>query len=145
MVVVSENAALFQGDRHARAILPALAAGESSSSQPPAQLPQEQKELHVLGLVRGVLSLDYCEEIVQTLHLQLCLCHCSQQPPTAMSAERRYKHYSYTVEPPNKGHLGTRSFVLCKEVSFIWRFLIVQVGISTSSFERCPLFGAFFN
>ena len=27
----------------------------------------------------------------------------------------------YTVEPPNKGHVGTRSFVLYREVSFILR------------------------
>ena len=27
-----------------------------------------------------------------------------------------------TVEPPNKGHLGTRASVLYSEVSFIWRF-----------------------
>ena len=28
----------------------------------------------------------------------------------------------YTVEPPNKGHVGTRSFVLYREVSFIKRY-----------------------
>ena len=26
-----------------------------------------------------------------------------------------------TVEPPKKGYVGTRSFVLYREVSFIWR------------------------
>ena len=28
---------------------------------------------------------------------------------------------THTVEPPNKGHLGTRASVLYSEVSFIWR------------------------
>ena len=27
----------------------------------------------------------------------------------------------YTVEPPNKGHVGAKSFVLYREVSFIRR------------------------
>ena len=73
----------------------------------------------------------------------------------------------YTVEPPNKGHVGTRSFVLYREVSFIRRlkctgiigieknrFVLYRevsfiqrlkctgiIGIGTSRFiERCSLF-----
>ena len=39
-------------------------------------------------------------------------------PPTPF-----YIHiiYTYTVEPPNKGHLGTRASVHYSEVSFNWR------------------------
>ena len=36
------------------------------------------------------------------------------------------------MEPPNKGHIGTRNFSLYKEVSFIQRLSII--GIGTSSF-----------
>ena len=41
--------------------------------------------------------------------------------------------FEYTVEPPNKGHVGTKSFVLYREVSFIWRLKytgIIGIGIS---------------
>ena len=37
----------------------------------------------------------------------------------------------YTVEPLNKGHIGTRSFVLYRDVSFIRGFII---GIEKSRF-----------
>ena len=41
----------------------------------------------------------------------------------------------YTVEPPNKGHIGTRSFVLYREVSFIRRLKCTGIiGIGTSRF-----------
>ena len=41
----------------------------------------------------------------------------------------------YTVEPPNKGHIGTKSFVLYKEVSFIRRLKCTGIiGIGTSRF-----------
>ena len=41
----------------------------------------------------------------------------------------------YTVEPLNKGHVGTRSFVLCREVSFIRRLKCIGIiGIGTSRF-----------
>ena len=41
----------------------------------------------------------------------------------------------YTVEPPNKGHVGTRSFVLYREVSFIRRLKCTGImGIGTSRF-----------
>ena len=36
----------------------------------------------------------------------------------------------YTVEPPNKGHVGTRSFVLYREVSFIRRLKCTGIGTS---------------
>ena len=40
-----------------------------------------------------------------------------------------------TVKPPNKGHIGTRSFVLYREVSFIRRLKCTGViGIGTSRF-----------
>ena len=40
-----------------------------------------------------------------------------------------------TVEPPNKGHVGTRSFVLYREVSFIWRLKCTGIiGIGMNSF-----------
>ena len=40
-----------------------------------------------------------------------------------------------TVEPPNKGHVWTRSFVLYREVSFIWRLKCTGIiGIGTSIF-----------
>ena len=40
-----------------------------------------------------------------------------------------------TVEPPNKGHIGTRSFVLYREVSFIPRLKCTGIiGIGTSRF-----------
>ena len=41
--------------------------------------------------------------------------------------------YFYTVEPPNKGHIGIRSFVLYREVSFIRRLKctgIIGIGMS---------------
>ena len=39
------------------------------------------------------------------------------------------------MEPPNKGHVGTRSFVLCREVSFIQRLKFTGIiGIGTSRF-----------
>ena len=56
--------------------------------------------------------------------------------------------YWYTVEPPNKGHVGTRSFVLYREVSFIRRLKCTGIiGIGTSRFVlyrgflylECPL------
>ena len=55
---------------------------------------------------------------------------------------------SYTVEPPNKGHVGTRSFVLYREVSFI-RMLkctgIIGIGrVDLSFIERSSLFGVSF-
>ena len=41
----------------------------------------------------------------------------------------------YTVEPPNKGHVGTRSFVLYREVSFIQRLKCTGIiGIRMSRF-----------
>ena len=41
--------------------------------------------------------------------------------------------YWYTVEPLNKGHIGTRSFVLYREVSFIQRLKCTgTIGIRTS-------------
>ena len=40
-----------------------------------------------------------------------------------------------TVEPPNKGHIGTRSFVPYREVSFIRRLKCTGIiGIGTSRF-----------
>ena len=39
------------------------------------------------------------------------------------------------MEPPNKGHVGIRSFVLYREVSFIWRLKCTGIiGIGTSRF-----------
>ena len=56
----------------------------------------------------------------------------------------RIKHYQIkesrtyianTVEPPNKGHIGTRSFVLYREVSFIQRLKCTGIiGIGTCGF-----------
>ena len=55
------------------------------------------------------------------------------------------KDVSNTVEPPNKGHDGTRGFVLYREVSFIRRLKCTGIiGIGTSFIERCPLFGVSF-
>ena len=43
--------------------------------------------------------------------------------------------YTYTVEPPNKGHVRTRSFVLYREVSFIRRLKCTGIiGIGSSRF-----------
>ena len=43
--------------------------------------------------------------------------------------------FTDTVEPLNKGHVGTRSFVLYREVSFIWRLKCTGIiGIGTSRF-----------
>ena len=41
-----------------------------------------------------------------------------------------------TVEPPNKGHIGTRNFVFYREVSFIRRLKCTGtiIGIGTSRF-----------
>ena len=44
-----------------------------------------------------------------------------------------YSPLVYTVEPPNKGHVGTRSFVLYRQVSFIRRLQctgIIRIGTS---------------
>ena len=53
-----------------------------------------------------------------------------------------------TVEPPNKGHVGTRSFVLYREVSFIRRLKCTGIiGIGTSIFvlyREVFLFGVSF-
>ena len=41
--------------------------------------------------------------------------------------------FPYTAEPPNKGHVETRSFVLYREVSFIRRLKctgIIGIGMS---------------
>ena len=39
------------------------------------------------------------------------------------------------MEPPNKGHVGTRSFVLYREVSFIRRLKCTGIiGIGTNRF-----------
>ena len=73
MVVGPQNAALLESDGHARPVLPALAAGEPPSPQSPAELLQTQKELDVLGLVGGVLSLDRAEQVSHSLQFQLCL------------------------------------------------------------------------
>ena len=70
MVVGSQSATLFQSDRHPCPVLPTLAAGESAALQPPTQLLQIEKELHVLGLVGGVLALDLYEQISRCLQLQ---------------------------------------------------------------------------
>ena len=44
-------------------------------------------------------------------------------------------HLAITVEPPNKGHIGTRGFVFYREVSFIWRLKYTSIiGIGTSGF-----------
>ena len=56
-------------------------------------------------------------------------------------------HNAYnTVEPPNKGHVGTRNFVLYREVSFIPRLKCTGIiGIGMSRFvlyvlySECPL------
>ena len=41
----------------------------------------------------------------------------------------------YTMEPLNKGHVGTRSFVLYREVSFILRLKCTGIkGIGMSSY-----------
>ena len=51
------------------------------------------------------------------------------------SNEGGEKQYAYTVEPPNKGHIGTRSFVLHREMSFIRRLKCTGIiGIRTSRF-----------
>ena len=56
--------------------------------------------------------------------------------------------FVYTVEPPNKGHVGTRSFILYREVSYIRRLKctgIIKIGRVDLSFkERCSLFGVSF-
>ena len=50
-------------------------------------------------------------------------------------------YYHNIVEPPNKGHIGTRSFVLYREVSFIRRLKctgIIGIGqVDLSFIERC--------
>ena len=51
----------------------------------------------------------------------------------------------YTVEPPSKGHVRTRSFVHYREIPFIWRLKCNGIiGIGLSFIERCSLFGVFF-
>ena len=74
-------------------------------------------------------------------------------PPTPVgcsgsTAVVLYLYNMYTVKPPNKGHVGTGSFVLYREVSFIWRSKCTGViGIGTIRFafiERCSLFGVSF-
>ena len=61
----------------------------------------------------------------------------------------------YTVEPPNKGHVGTRSFGDYREIPFIWRLRLEYspyldlkcngiIGIGLSFIERCSLFGVSF-
>ena len=43
--------------------------------------------------------------------------------------------FDYTAEPPNKGRVGTRSFVLYREVPFIRRLKCTGIiGIGTSRF-----------
>ena len=45
------------------------------------------------------------------------------------------------MEPPNKGHVQTRSFVLNREVSFIWRLKCTGIiGVGMYFRERCSLF-----
>ena len=47
----------------------------------------------------------------------------------------------YTVEPPSKGHVGTRSFGNYGEIPFIWRLKCNGIiGIGLSFIERCSLF-----
>ena len=47
----------------------------------------------------------------------------------------KHTYNTYTVEPPKKGHIGTRSFVLYREVSFIRRLKCTGIiGIGTSRF-----------
>ena len=51
-----------------------------------------------------------------------------------MQTHNPFKEHN-TVEPPNTGHVGTRSFVLYREVSFIRRLKCTGViGIGTSRF-----------
>ena len=77
--------------------------------------------------------------------------HCQGWPAAAQSiCSRKLQAHNihgytllYTVEPPNKGHLGTRASVLYSEVSFIrrlemyWHYRQVTFWCS----ESCPLFG----
>ena len=46
--------------------------------------------------------------------------------------------YMYTVEPLNKGHVGTRNFVLYREVSFIRRLKCNGI-IRIWGEQICPL------
>ena len=47
----------------------------------------------------------------------------------------------YAMEPPNKGHVGTRSFGHYREIPFIWRLKCNGIiGIGLSFIERCSLF-----
>ena len=56
------------------------------------------------------------------------------QQPAGLPLTRRLPHLPYTVEPPNKGHIGTRSFVLQKRCfSFIQRLKCTGI-IRTSRF-----------
>ena len=53
----------------------------------------------------------------------------------------------YTVEPPNKVHVGTRSFVLYREVSFIRRLKctgIIEIGMSRYVSRFVPYREVFF-
>ena len=49
---------------------------------------------------------------------------------------------SSTLEPLNRGHVGTKSFVLYKELFFIWR--LKCTGIVTSNFVLYRVFGVSF-
>ena len=61
-----------------------------------------------------------------TMNLAVAICVC---------LERILDCPSYTVEPLNKGHIGTRSFVLYREVSFIRRLKCTSIiGTGTSRF-----------
>ena len=64
---------------------------------------------------------------------------------------QKVSHKENTVEPPNKGHIGTRSFncPYNREVCFIRRLKCTGIiGIGTSRFvlyrEACSLFGVSF-
>ena len=59
---------------------------------------------------------------------QLC-----EKNNNSLDHKHRYNTAQNTVEPPNKGHIGTRSFVLYREVSFIRRLKctgIIGIGMS---------------
>ena len=63
-----------------------------------------------------------------------CLLDCKLYVLTLVFASVSPPHYN-TVEPLNKGHIGTRSFVLYREVSFIRRVKCTGIiGIGTSRF-----------
>ena len=61
-----------------------------------------------------------------TINLAVAICVC---------LERILDCPSCTVEPPNKGHIGTKSFVLYREVCFIRRLKCTGIiGTGTSRF-----------